>query len=326
MVPADASSLLAAHPALLRLPRLLRIWRIRGHLREWEALRINRTGCVVAAGVMYLLVLHLVACAYFSVTYLEGFSTENLNGTSWLPTHDLELLRLVEPSDGTVKYVGALTNASYSKAEAHALAGVQYTRSLYFGATMLTALGKTAEPSTAFQYCVALVLMVFGFVSMAVMVDYVQKRITASAFEQKEFLATRTRVQRFINSRAAPPEVHQRVKSFLEFWWSSHRGAIAGDLLNELPEAIKRPVVRSMCQPALRTLSLLADVRASLDSLEQAFIDNVRFILYGQGEIIYRQGDYASGLYFLLEGELIIIVNGGMPRTIVKGGSSERLL
>ncbi|KAE9337888.1 hypothetical protein PF008_g12321 [Phytophthora fragariae] len=151
-------------------------------------------------------------------------------------------------------------------------------------------------------------------------VDYVQKRITASAFEQKEFLATRTRVQRFINSRAAPPEVHQRVKSFLEFWWSSHRGAIAGDLLNELPEAIKRPVLRSMCQPALRTLSLLADVRPSLDSLEQIFIDNARFILYGQGEIIYRQGDYASGLYFLLEGELIVIVNAGMPRTIVKGG------
>ncbi|KAE9104917.1 hypothetical protein PF010_g13208 [Phytophthora fragariae] len=176
------------------------------------------------------------------------------------------------------------------------------------------------EPSSAFQYCVALVLMVLGFLSMAVTVDYVQKRITASAFEQKEFLATRTRVQRFINSRAAPPEVHQRVKSFLEFWWSSHRGAIAGDLLNELPEAIKRPVLRSMCQPALRTLSLLADVRPSLDSLEQIFIDNARFILYGQGEIIYRQGDYASGLYFLLEGELIVIVNAGMPRTIVKGG------
>ncbi|KAE8886032.1 hypothetical protein PF003_g29675 [Phytophthora fragariae] len=321
LVPVGVSSLLTTHPALLRLPRLLRIWHIRGHLREWEtSFRINRPGRVLVAGVMYLLVLHLVACAYFSVTYLEGFSTENLNGTSWLPARELELQSFVDPSDGIVHYVGVLTNASYSQEEARVLAGVQYTRSLFFGATMLTMLGKTAEPSSAFQYCVALVLMVLGFLSMAVTVDYVQKRITASAFEQKEFLATRTRVQRFINSRAAPPEVHQRVKSFLEFWWSSHRGAIAGDLLNELPEAIKRPVLRSMCQPALRTLSLLADVRPSLDSLEQIFIDNARFILYGQGEIIYRQGDYASGLYFLLEGELIVIVNAGMPRTIVKGG------
>ncbi|RLN52210.1 hypothetical protein BBJ29_000779 [Phytophthora kernoviae] len=147
-----------------------------------------------------------------------------------------------------------------------------------------------------------------------------QSRFTASAFEQKEFLVTRSRIQQFIRSRTAPPGVHQRVQSFLEFWWSSHRGAIAGELLNELPEAIKRPVVRSMCQPALRTLSLLAGVRTSLDALEQVFIDNIRFILYGQGEIIYRQGDYASGLFFLLEGELIIIANGGTPRTLVKGG------
>ncbi|RLN27179.1 hypothetical protein BBO99_00001806 [Phytophthora kernoviae] len=147
-----------------------------------------------------------------------------------------------------------------------------------------------------------------------------QSRFTASAFEQKEFLVTRSRIQQFIRSRTAPPGVHQRVQSFLEFWWSSHRGAIAGELLNELPEAIKRPVVRSMCQPALRTLSLLAGVRTSLDALEQVFIDNIRFILYGQGEIIYRQGDYASGLFFLLEGELIIIANGGTPRTLVNGG------
>ncbi|KAJ8537324.1 hypothetical protein ON010_g13273 [Phytophthora cinnamomi] len=321
LVPVGAGSLLSAHPALFRLPRLLRIWRIRGHRREWEAsFRINRTCCTIVAGAVYVLVLHLVACVYFSVTYLEGFGSENLGGSSWLPTSELDLRSYVEPSGSAVKFIGTLTNVSYSETEVRELAGVQYARSLYFSATMLTTLGKTAEPSSGFQYCVALILMVFGFLLMAVMVDYVQKRITASALEQKEFLATRTRVQRFINSRAAPPEVHQRVKAFLEFWWSSHRGAIAGDLLNELPEAIKRPVVRSMCQPALRTLSLLADVRPALDSLEQVFIDNVRFILYGQGEIIYRQGDYASGLYFLLDGELIIIANGGMPRTIEKGG------
>ncbi|GMF34122.1 unnamed protein product [Phytophthora fragariaefolia] len=321
LIPNGVCSLLTAHPAIFRLPRLLRIWHMRAHRREWEAsFRISTMGRVCAAGVVYLLILHLVACAYFSVTYLEGFSIEKANEYAWLPTSELDVRLNIDGSNGVVYYLDSLTNASYSLAEARALVSVQYARSLYFGATMLTTLGKTAVPSSTFQYCVALILMMSGFVIMAVMVDFVQKRITASAFEQKEFLATRTRVQRFINSRAAPPEVHQRVKSFLEFWWSSHRGAIASDLLSELPEGIKRPVMRSMCRPALRTLSLLADVRPALDSLEQVFIDNVRFILYGQGEIIYRQGDYASGLYFLLEGEVIIIVNGGMPRTIVKGG------
>ncbi|KAJ8569357.1 hypothetical protein ON010_g5903 [Phytophthora cinnamomi] len=248
-----------------------------------------------------------------------GFGNTSDNEHPWLPSSELELRRYVDPN-GVPYYTGGSTNVSLTDAEVRNIASMQYMRSLYFGATMLTTLGKTVEPSSALQYSATLVLMLCGFFSLALMIDSVQKRLTASAFEQKEFLVTRTRVQQFINSQTAPTAVHQRAKSFLEFWWSCHRGAIASELLSELPEAIKRPVVRSMCQPALRTLSLLADVRPCLDALEQVFIDNIRFILYGQGEIIYRQGDYASGLFFLLEGELIVIVNGGMPRTLVKGG------
>ncbi|KAE9042255.1 hypothetical protein PR002_g4016 [Phytophthora rubi] len=317
MVPLSAAPILATHPTLLRIPLMLRAWHIRGHLREWEnSFRLSNTWWLLVAGITYLLLLHIVTCLYFSLTYVEGFgSTER----TWLPSSELELRRYIDP-DGVPYYAGGSTNMTFTDAQVQDVASMQYMRSLYFGATMLTTLGKTVEPSSALQYSVTLVLMLCGFLSLALMIDSVQKRITASAFEQKEFLVTRTRVQQFINSRTAPAAVHQRAKSFLEFWWSCHRGAIASELLSELPEAIKRPVVRSMCQPALRTLSLLADVRPCLDALEQVFIDNIRFILYGQGEIIYRQGDYASGLFFLLEGELIVIVNGGMPRTLVKGG------
>ncbi|KAG3201722.1 hypothetical protein PC128_g3712 [Phytophthora cactorum] len=321
-IPLSDSTILMTHPALLRLPVLLRVWHIKGHLKEWEnGFRLSHKGWFLVGGVAYLMLLHLVACAYFSLTYVEGFGSGENGQESWLPTRELEVNLCVDHSDGMMYYYSSgHSNASYTPAEAHAVAGIQYTRALYFGATMLTTLGKTVEPSSTLQYSVALVLMLCGFLSMAMMVDTMQKRITASAFEQKEFLVTRTRVQRFIKSRTVPPGVHQRVKSFLDFWWSSHRGAVASDLLNELPETIKRPLLRSMCQSALRTLSLLADVRPSLDALEQVFIDNVQFILYGQGEIIYRHGDYASGLFFLLEGELIIIIDGGAPRTIVKGG------
>ncbi|KAF4037017.1 Cyclic nucleotide-binding domain [Phytophthora infestans] len=321
LVPLGGSTVLLTHPALLRLPVLLRVWHIKGHLKEWEtSFRLSRKGWFLAAGMAYLLSLHLVACVYFSLTYVEGFGGDS-GDESWLPTSELSVRLCVDHSDGMVYYYESEhSNTSYAPTEAHAVAGMQYTRALYFAATMLTTLGKTVEPSSTLQYSVALVFMLCGFLSMAVMVDMMQTRITASAFEQKEFLVTRTRVQRFIKSRTVPSGVQQRVKSFLDFWWSCHRGAVAGDLLNDLPETIKRPVLRSMCQSALRTLSLLADVRPSLDALEQVFVDNVRFILYGQGEVIYRQGDYASGLFFLLEGELIIIVDGGAPRTLVKGG------
>lgn len=318
LIPSRATLLLTNHPALTRIPRLLRVWRLKGHSREWESsFRLSNAGRLAVTGIVYLLLVNLTACAYFGLTYVEGFGD---SGDTWLPSNELQLHRHVDPADGKSYYLCGPSNTSCTDDQVRAVARVQYARAFYFATTMLTTFGKTVEPSSGLQYSVMVFFMLGGFLLMAVMVDSAQTQFTASAFEQKEFLVTRSRVQQFINSRTAPPGVHQRVKSFLEFWWSSHRGAIASELLSELPEAIKRPIIRSMCQPALQTLSLLAGVRPSLDTLEQVFIDNVRFILYGQGEIIYRQGDYASGLFFLLEGELIIIANGGMPRTLVKGG------
>ncbi|KAF1789364.1 Cyclic nucleotide-binding-like [Phytophthora cactorum] len=247
------------HPALLRLPVLLRVWHIKGHLKEWEnGFRLSHKGWFLVGGVAYLMLLHLVACAYFSLTYVEGFGSGENGQESWLPTRELEVNLCVDHSDGMMYYYSSgHSNASYTPAEAHAVGGY-ITRALYFGATMLTTLGKTVEPSSTLQ-CSPAGEVVPGFLVVLT------------------------------------------------------PGAVASDLLNELPETIKRPLLRSMCQSALRTLSLLADVRPSLDALEQVFIDNVQFILYGQGEIIYRHGDYASGLFFLLEGELIIIIDGGCP-------------
>ncbi|KAG3062694.1 hypothetical protein PC122_g19166 [Phytophthora cactorum] len=151
-------------------------------------------------------------------------------------------------------------------------------------------------------------------------VDNVQKRFTASAFEQKEFFATSTRIQLFLRRQNAPLAIHHRVKSFLDYWWSSHRGAVIGELLADLPRPIRLDVLRSICLPVLQTLALLQGIRPVRDKLEEFMVENVRFILYGQGEIVYRHGDYVTGMFFLLEGEVCIITAGRPPREVPRGG------
>ncbi|GAB9475423.1 hypothetical protein Gpo141_00012521, partial [Globisporangium polare] len=304
------------NPGWLRVPRLVRIWRVHGHFREWELnFRVYNQAKLVFSIVTFLLFLHLVTCLHFGLTLYEGFSAGS-NG--WMPSDDLDV-RQVTLESGAFVYLDP-RNRTYTASELGGVISMQYTRSLFLATTILTARGTTVEPARDLQYEVALVIMLCGLAWTAYLIDTVQKRFTASALEQKEFLITRTRIQKFLRCQNAPLEVHHRVSAFLDFWWSSHRGAIVNELLNELPETIKRQVLRSMCKPALQTISLMHGVRTVLDELEQVFVDNVKFILYGQGETIYRQGDYASGLFFLLEGDVVIISNGGAPRTIPKGG------
>ncbi|KAF1777076.1 Cyclic nucleotide-binding-like [Phytophthora cactorum] len=282
----------------LRLLRLLRMRRVLDHVKEVdELLHLDNKKRLLLFGWLMMMLYHTVACLHFSISYLEGFSS---SPHAWLPSSDLHLRRLNE-----THYIDA-DNATYAvgSSEIIEIGLNQYFRSLYYACYVITALGRPVEPASDTQFGAALVFMLSGFFITAIVVDNVQKRFTASAFEQKEFFANRTRIQLFLMRQNAPLAIHKRVSNFLDYWWSAHRGAVIGSLLEELPTSIKNDIMKSICKPSLQTVALLAGVRPVLNELEQLFIDNVRFILYGQGEVVYRQGDFAGGLFFLLEGEL----------------------
>lgn len=297
-----------------RIPRLFRMVRLQGHFKEADNFfQIKSKQRLLLFGILLIMLYHVIACLHFSITYIEGFSTKP---EAWIPSGDI-YLRLLNSS-----YYVDVNNVAYPirSGEVEEIANMQYFRSLYYAANVLTALGKTIEPDSNIQYRAALMFMLSGFFITAIVVDNVQKRFTASAFEQKEFFAVRSKIQIFLRRQKAPLVIHQRVNAFLDFWWSSHRGAVISELLEELPETIKYEIMQSICKPALQSLSLLVGVRPVLMDLEQVFLDNVKFILYGQGETVYRQGDFASGLFFLLEGDVCLIANGGTPRSIPRGG------
>ncbi|GMF43086.1 unnamed protein product [Phytophthora fragariaefolia] len=318
------------HPAL-RLPRLIGGYRLRGYVGEVEAyFRLNSRHKLMLLAMLFLMLYHIVACLYFSMTYLDGFSTgEN----QWLPSEDVYLHRLNATHFETVS--GVILAAHSTRVQE--IRAEQYFRSLYYAANVLAAVGRMVEPTSDTEYGAALIFMLSGFFITAIVVDHVQKGFTASALEQKEFFAARARFQRFLKRQNAPLSIHLRVNSFLDFWWSAHRGAIIDELLEDLPAAIKRDVVRSICTPAIDSLEILCShVMPSstndtlthpaisgptiLEQLEEIFLDNLKFVLYGQGEIIYRRGDYAAGLFFLLEGKVSLVLDGEVPQHVPLGG------
>lgn len=300
---------------LARVPRLLLIWRISGHFHEVDAfLQLTSKQRLMLLSVGFFMLYHVVACLYFSFTYVEGFSPSAVD--AWMPSDDIYLRKI------NATHFTDINNVTYAatSVEIDAIVAKQYFRSLYYACNVLTALGRTIEPVSDNQYGTALVFMLCGFFITATVIDIVQKRFTASALDQKEFFSTRSRIQMFLRRQNAPLVIHKRVNAFLDYWWSAHRGAFIGRLLEELPQTIKHDIMCSVCKPVLQTLALMVGVRPVLSDLEQVFVDNIKFILYGQGETIYRQGDYAGGVFFLLEGEVGLIISGSPPRSIPSGG------
>ncbi|KAH7463701.1 cGMP-gated cation channel alpha-1 [Phytophthora ramorum] len=309
--------LYVAKYGLLRLPRLLRVLQFKNHLAELEYFYpSNNRRQLILLGIILVMMFHAVACIHFAISYVEGFNPHEKE--AWISSINLCLRRLnsthLENCNGTI------FDERADISELRHITAMEYSRSLYYAVGVLASPGKSVEPISDVQLIAALLLMLSGFFITAIVVDNVQKRFTASAFEQKEFFATSTRIQLFLRRQNAPLAIHHRVKSFLDYWWSSHRGAVIGELLADLPRPVRLDVLRSICLPVLQTLALLQGIRPVRDKLEEVMVENVKFILYGQGEIVYRHGDYVTGMFFLLEGEVCIVVAGGAPREVPRGG------
>ncbi|KAH7463702.1 cGMP-gated cation channel alpha-1 [Phytophthora ramorum] len=312
VLPYEIFAARALH-CVARVPRLLRVWRVRGHLREVDGIHPLRSmhRLVLFATLLFLLI-HIGTCLYFSVTLVEGFCEEE---EGWLLYHDVELHRVNYThflGYGNITYV-------LGDPELERISTMQYLRSFYFATHKLTGLGKGMEPENDVEYVVALLFMFSGFFITAIVVDNVQKRFTASAHEEKEFFAIRSRIQGFLRHQDVPFAIHHRVNVFLDFWWAAHRGTSIEELLCELPTSFKQEVLRSMYMPALQTMALLTGVRPFLTELENALVASAVQMLFGQGEFIYREGDNASGLYFLLEGR-VSRSTGGSHVKVSRGG------
>ncbi|GMF33192.1 unnamed protein product [Phytophthora fragariaefolia] len=301
---------------VMRLPRLLRVLRLRKLLDEIEQfIYLNGKRHLALLGLLLFMIFHVVACIYFGISYIEGFDPDE--NEAWICPSSLCLKRVnathLENCNGTV------FDVNLDRVALQEVTAMEYSRSLYFAVTVLAAPGSSLVPTSEVQLIAALILMLSGFLVSAVVVDNVQKRLTASAYEQKLFFEASTRIQRFLRRQKAPLAIHHRVKSFLDYWWSSHRGAVINELLADLPRSIRLDLLRSICKPVLETLALLQGVHSVRDKLAGILVENATFMLYGQGETVYRHGDYAKGLFFLLEGEVCVVQMGDSPTQISRG-------
>ncbi|GMF41790.1 unnamed protein product [Phytophthora fragariaefolia] len=302
---------------LLRLPRLVRVIHLKRHLKESDQfIQLNSRRQLMLLVILFFIMFHVVACIYFGISYYEGFDPNK--NEAWVCPTSLCLRRLnathLENCNGIV------FDERLKRKELEEITTLEYFRSLYYSVGVLASPGKRVEPTSDFQLTAALILMLSGFLISGIVVDNVQKRFTASAFEQKQFFETSTRIQLFLRRQKAPLAIHHRVKFFLDYWWSSHRGAVIRELLADLPRSMRLELLRSICTPVLQTLALLQGVHPVRDKLEEVMVENASFILYGQGETVYRHGDYVTGMFFVLEGEVCVVKMGGAPSKIHRGG------
>ncbi|ETV80282.1 hypothetical protein H257_06619 [Aphanomyces astaci] len=317
-----------SHHTLVRFTRLLRCFWLHSNLHELEHfVSIDSRKRIVLLGIGLFMCYHIAGCMAHSLTFVLGYGT---HAHGWLPPNSLYLQPVWNVTTGALagyNYLDRTVLVAVDDPLVNHILLKQYLRALQYGAVCLTSLGLTLEPETLWEFVLAIVLMLSGMLVISIVIDEVQKRVTASDIDHMEFLSLRSRIMHFLHKQNVPGDIHRRVASSMDFWWSVHRGANINDLLKEVPNSIRREIIGSICAPALNVIEQVIGINPPLlDRACGIFLDNVVIQLFGQGEVMYHRGDSADAMYILLVGDIVLVANTrsskAMPLREIFGCSS----
>ena len=263
---------------VLRLLRLLRVGRLFAIFRRWEQLSWTNSGSlrIVKFLLVIVLALHVVACAWFLVPYLDGFPSD-----SWAAIEGLE-------------------GASES---------TRYIRSLYWAIVTTTTVGfGDITPHRNVEYVFAMVTIVLGASMYAFIIGNVASLISNLDMAKATYWARVETVNQYLRSRQVTPELNQRVRDYYDYIWARFRGMNERNLLADLPDSIRLEVFLQLTRELLDHVPLF---RYCSPALRNALLMSLQPQIYVPGSFLVREGEIGQGIYFLSRGEAEIVSDEG---------------
>jgi voltage-gated potassium channel len=262
----------------LRMLRLLRIPRLVAIVRTWERRSSINAGYVRIAKLLLIVivVLHLVACAWFLVPFVGGFPAD-----SW-PVR--------EGVDG----------AGPSE---------QYLRSTYWVVVTATTVGYgDITPHRNVEYVLSMIVILIGASMWAFFIGNIASLLSSLDSAKTTYWNRVDLVTQFLRSRQVPPEVNDRVRSYYEYTWSRFRGADARNLLADLPRPLRLEVLTHLAHEVLERVPLF---RHCGPALRNELLLSLQPTTVTPDGYAVREGEMADGIYFISRGTIDVLSADG---------------
>jgi len=262
----------------VRLLRLLRVVRLVAIVRTWERQTSINAGYLRIAKLMLavVVVLHLVACIWFLVPFVEGF-----------------------PANSWVEMEGV----------ADANPGTQYIRSLYWVVVTATTVGYgDITPHRNVEYVLSMLVILIGASMWAFIIGNIASLLSSLDSTKTTFWNRVEMVTQFLRSRRVPPEVNENVRGYYEYTWSRYRGANERNLLTDLPAPLRLEVLTHLAHEVLERVPLFRHCGPVLrDELLMALEPTI----VTPGGFAVREGEMANGIYFISRGTIEVLSEDG---------------
>lgn len=263
---------------ILRMLRLLRVARMVAIVRFWSRMTWVNAGYIRIAKLVLavILVMHWLACAWFLVSYADGFPPE-----SWVAQESI--VEAAPPS--------------------------QYIRSLYWVVVTATSVGYgDITPNRDVEYVLSMLVILVGASMWAFIIGNIASLLSSLDSAKSTFWNRVELVTQFLRNRQVPLEVNEDVRGYYEYLWSRYRGANEQELLKDLPAPLRLEILKHLARDLLKQVPLF---RRCGPVLRNELLLALRPMIVTPGGYIVREGELANGIFFISRGTVEVVSQGG---------------
>ncbi|CBN74810.1 conserved unknown protein [Ectocarpus siliculosus] len=219
----------------------------------------------------FVLVVHFIACGYWFVSRTTDPEFEGL----WVPEQE---------------YLDA---ALYKK----------YTRALYF--SLVITYGNDLKPENDAEYVFSNICLTLALLTNAVIIGSATNLLSnmdAGAVAKKTQMDGINGYMRF---RKVPKGLQKRIRTFYEYLWDSGQDSHSSGLFEELPEKLKLQLNIALKKRLIDQVPLF---KTFSPSGTIALVQNLIPSIILPGELIVRQGEPATCMFFISRGSVRVTV------------------
>ncbi|OWF41874.1 cGMP-gated cation channel alpha-1-like [Mizuhopecten yessoensis] len=278
ILPLEFLYISVGYNAMLRLNRVLKVWRMRDFFRLAET-HTNSPNLFRVANLilMIIVIIHWNACFYFALSRHFGFGTDD-----W-----------VYP-DTNVGDQGTFIK--------------QYVVSFYWSVLTLTTIGDTPVPERTLSYVFCIACCLIGVLIFATIFGNVGAMINEMNAQRTEFQHKVDAVKRYMEIRRVGGELQERVVKWFDYTWNNKQSVDDKQALEFLPEKLRAEISIHVHLGTLRRVAIFKDCEPGL--LVELVL-KLRLQVFSPGDYICRKGDIGKEMYIVKRGKLQVVSEDG---------------
>ncbi|PWA95762.1 cyclic nucleotide-gated ion channel 4 [Artemisia annua] len=172
---------------------------------------------------------------------------------------------------------------------------------IFWGLMTLSTFGNLESTTDWLEVVFIIIVLTTGLLLVTMLIGNIKVFLHATTSKKQAMQLKMRNIEWWMSKRHLPRGLRQRVRNFERQSWAAMRGVDECEMIENLPEGLRRDIKYHLCLDLVRQVPLFQH----MDSLVlENICDRVKPLIFTKRETITREGDPVQRMLFIVRGHL----------------------